>query len=96
MACQQLKGKPNMKIRVESEDEGLTALMGKKISLLCANYFYTGILAGVYETQVKLTVPSIGYETGAWDAAHYSDVQSLPTSALYIRLSAVEAYGELK
>lgn len=32
---------------VEVSGEGLEALMGKKVTLFCANYFYSGKLVGV-------------------------------------------------
>ena len=81
---------------IDDKTEGMPALLGKKVTLLCMNYFYTGILEGVNKTQVKLAEPSIVYETGAWDKKDYADAQKLPCKAIYVRIAAIEAYGELK
>src|SRR5580700_1618212 len=48
--------------------EGLESLLGQKVLLLCANYFYTGRLVGVNRTCVLLDEAAIVYETGRWDA----------------------------
>ena len=79
----------------EKEGLGLSQLLGQRITLLCTNYFYTGVLAGVHETEVLLQQPAIVYETGAWTDKAWKDVQALPQD-LYVRLSAVEAYGVMK
>jgi hypothetical protein len=81
---------------VEVEGEGLEALLGKKVTLLCANYFYFGALTGVNETCVQLTNPSIIYETGEWSSKSYKDKQSLPCKELYVQCSAIESFGEMK
>jgi hypothetical protein len=86
----------HMKVMVEKDDEGLLGLVGKQVTLLCTNYFYTGKLVGVNDTQVKLEDPAIVYETGAWDKAGWADAQKLPAKELYVRLASVEAYGVLK
>jgi hypothetical protein len=79
----------------EVENEGLFGLMGKKVTLFCMNYIYTGVLVGVNDSFVKLTEPSIVYETGALDTKTWKDAQKLPND-FYVQLSAVEAFGELK
>jgi hypothetical protein len=81
---------------VEVEGEGLVKLLGQKVLLLCANYFYAGTLAGVNKEDLLLTNPQIVYETGEWAAKGYKDAQSLHIPELYVRLSAIEAYGEGK
>ena len=80
----------------EVEGEGLVALLGKKVTLLCMNYFYTGILEGVNTTCVQLKDPSIVYETGSWNTPEYKDVQSLNVESIYVQTAAIEAFGELK
>ena len=63
---------------IESEElSGLEALLGENVLLLCANYFYSGKLAGVNKSCVELENPCIVYETGAWDNKAYTDVQKL-------------------
>ena len=48
-----------MKILIEqSNKEGLEALLGKRVLLMCANYFYSGVLIGVNKACVKLRRPT--------------------------------------
>jgi len=69
----------NMKKVIETvEGEGLEKYLGEKILLLCANYFYTGILKGVNESCVLLEDAYLVYETGEWSASSYKDAQKLP------------------
>jgi hypothetical protein len=71
--------------------EGLESLLGQKVLLLCANYFYTGRLVGVNRTCVLLDEAAIVYETGRWDAPEFVDSQSVGRP-LYVRTSAIEAF----
>jgi hypothetical protein len=80
----------------ETEDDGFSPLMGEVVTLLCANYFYTGKLVGVNAECVELEDPAIVYETGDWKAAGYADVQALGCKTLRVRTAAIEAYGKLK
>ena len=80
----------------ETDDDGFSPLMGEKVTLLCANYFYTGKLVGVNADFVELEDPAIVYETGDWKAAAYADVQELGCKTLRVRVPAIEAYGIIK
>ncbi len=82
-----------MKVLVTEEKEGLISLIGQRVTLMCANYFYTGKLIGVNKTCVKLEDPAIVYETGEWTLPKYKDEQSLNTKFWYVRLSAIESFG---
>lgn len=85
-----------MKVLIKEEtQEGLSALMGKRVTLFCMNYIYTGLLVGVNDTCVKLENAAIVYETGSLTEPKWKDVQPLPHD-WYIQLSAVESYGILK
>ena len=84
-----------MKKIVEVSDEGLEGLMGENVTLFCMNYFYTGKLVGVNESCVKLSEPSIVYDTGEWSSKDWNDVQKLPGS-LYVQISSIEAFGVMK
>lgn len=85
-----------MKVIVkESESEGLLALMGKRVTLFCLNYIYTGDLVGVNETCVKLSNAAIVYETGELGTKAWKDVQALPQD-WYVQLACVESFGLLK
>ena len=79
----------------ETENEGLMGLMGRRITCYCARYIYTGDLAGVNDTCVKLANPAIVYETGSYDNTEWSDAQKLPND-FYIKLDAIESFGVLK
>lgn len=84
------------KIVREVENEGLMKLMGQKVLLMCANYFYTGVLIGVNRKFVLLEDPAIVYDTGAWSNKTYADEQKLGTKEHYVMLSAIESFGLAK
>ena len=70
----------------------LKELVGQKVLLLCANYFYTGKLAGYGDDWVLLEDPAIVYETGPWTAPAYTDVQPLGCKECYVQRSFIEAF----
>ena len=78
------------------ESEGLESLLGERVTLLCANYFYTGKLIGVNDTCVKLQDAYLVYDTGAWDNTEWEDAQKLPNDYLYVAIPAIEAFGVMK
>lgn len=77
----------------EVKEEGLEALLGEKVILLCANYFYLGKLVGINNTCVKLEDPSLIYETGSWANKMYSNVEKMNMLFLYVQLSHIESFG---
>lgn len=77
----------------EIEGEGLESLLGQNVWLWCVNYIYAGKLTGVNDVQVRLDDAKVVYETGELTASEYQDAQPVPTGTLYVRLTAVEAYG---
>jgi hypothetical protein len=79
-------------IVVETED-GIESFLGKRILLMCGNYFYAGDLVGVNDTCVKLDNAKIVYETGSWGSNQYKDAQALP-SPWYVSLQFVESFGQ--
>lgn len=79
----------------EVEGEGLVSLMGRRVTLFCANYIYAGDLVGVNDSCVLLEKPAIVYETGGFDTKTWKDAQSLPNS-LYVQIAAIESFGEVK
>lgn len=83
------------KIVEEVEGEGLIKLIGERVTLFCANYIYTGKLAGVNETCVLLHDAAIVYETGPLDSGAWKDAQKLPSS-WYVQTTAIESFGILK
>ena len=85
-----------MKVLVnEVENEGLFALMGKRVTLFCGVYIYTGKLVGVNDTCVKLQDAGIVYETGSFSDKMWKDCQSLPND-WYVTTQSIESFGELK
>lgn len=75
------------------ENEGLLALLGKKVLVFCVNYIYTGTLTGVNDTCIKLDKAHLVYETGAFSTRGCQDAQRLPAEEWYIQRSAIEAFG---
>ena len=80
---------------IEVESEGLVALLGKIVTLFCANYIYTGKLEGVNASCVKLSSPKVVYETGAFTDKEWIDAQPLPND-LYVQIGMVESFTILK
>jgi hypothetical protein len=80
----------------EVEGEGLNALLGEKVVLLCNNYFYAGTLTGVNDTCVQLTEPQIVYETGEWTAKKWANAVDFPADVLYVQTAMIEAFGKGK
>lgn len=83
------------KIITEVENEGLVKLLGERITVFCANYIYTGVLAGVNESCVLLEDAAIVYETGPLTDKTWKDVQKLPR-AWYVQCAFIESFGILK
>ena len=81
---------------IEVEEEGLIKLLGKIITVMCGNYFYTGELLGVNDTCILLGKPKIIYETGPWSDKNWKDAQVLPCDEHYIMMGAIESFGILK
>jgi len=80
----------------EVENEGLVKLIGKKVTLFCLNYIYTGELIGVNDTCVLLSKPEIVYETGSFGDNKYKDSQSLCVEEFYVMKGCIESFGVLK
>ena len=79
----------------EVPNEGLIGLMGKRVTLFCMNYTYTGDLVGVNDTFVKLSKGGIVFETGPFHEKAWKDYQSLPND-VYIQTRAIESFMILK
>ncbi len=80
----------------EVDNEGLDALLGKRVLLMCAGYFYEGKLIGVNETFVKLDDAAIVYSTGEWSSKAYADIQKLHSPNWYVQRGLIESFGESK
>ena len=82
-------------IVTEVENEGLDSLMGKRVTLFCGIYIYTGKLVGVSTQCVKLEDAGIVYETGAFTDERWRDCQSLAND-WYVAIQSIESFGELQ
>ena len=84
-------------------DEGLDALLGEHVTLLCTNYFYTGKLIGVNKNGVLLENASVVGDTGSFSnpiletvqSVMWKNVYSLGTNFWYVQKSAIESFGVL-
>lgn len=81
---------------VDVSGEGLESLLGKKVTLFCMNYIYTGKLIGVNVTCVKLESPAIVYSTGDFKDKTFADEQPLHVKIFYVQTNSIESFGELK
>lgn len=84
------------KLVMEVENEGLIKLMGERVILFCANYFYTGKLIGVNQDCILLEDPAIVYETGPFTDKSYKDEQKMNCPEWYVMTSAIESFGKAK
>lgn len=82
-----------MKQYIEVSGEGLEGLMGKRVLIMTAGYFYEGKLVGVNDNFIKLEDPGIVYETGAFSNPNYKDLQKLHTKEWYVQMGLIESYG---
>lgn len=80
----------------EVEGEGYEGLMGERVLIMCAGYFYEGKLIGVNDYFVKLEDPGIVYATGAWSDKSYADIQKMHTKEWYVTRGLVEGFGKSK
>lgn len=79
----------------EVEGEGLTLLLGERVTLFCLTYIYTGKLLGVNETCVLLEDVAVVYETGEFTCKTWKDAQPLPGN-WYVPVGSIESFGVLK
>jgi hypothetical protein len=83
-----------MKKLVEQVDnEGLESLLGQRVLLMCAGYFYEGKLIGVAPDFVKLDDAAIVYSTGTWSDKAYADIQKLHQKEWYVCRNLIESFG---
>lgn len=81
---------------VEVSGEGLESLLGKTVTVFCANYIYQGKLVGVNVTCIKLESAYIVYETGPLTGNHAKDAQPFGAKYHYIQMTSIESFGSVK
>ena len=79
----------------EVDGEGLVSFLGERVTLYCAIYIYSGKLAGVNDTCVKLTDAEIVYNTGSFTDKKWETAEKLPHD-WYIQTAMIESFGILK
>lgn len=72
---------------------GMESLRGARVLLMCANYFYEGILVGLSCDEVILSDAGIVYETGPWSVASWKDRQTLP-GPVGVKHHAIESFQQ--
>ena len=80
----------------EVENEGLKAFLGRRVTLFCSSYFYTGLLIGVNDTCVKLDNAKVVFDTGAFHTKDWSTAEAIPGKVWYVTIQSIESFGELK
>ena len=66
-------------------------MMGERVFLMCAAYFYSGVLVGVNEQFVKLDDCHIVYDTGTLSAKEWTTAERIG-DAHYVMVGAVESF----
>jgi hypothetical protein len=77
----------------ENNKEGFEALLGKRVLILSAGYFYEGKLIGVNETCVKLSDPSVVFNVGEWGDSDYEDIKKMKQDFWYVSIGLIESFG---
>ena len=83
----------NQRIIEGTENQGLESLLGERIQIMSAGYFYEGKLTGVNETCVELNDAHIIYETGSFQDKVYKDIQKLHTETWFVSIGLIESFG---
>lgn len=83
------------KMTTKATGAGLKNLLGKRVTLFCLNYIYTGKLMSVNRSCVLLHEAAIVYETGELTSETWKDVQRLPRP-WYVQIGCIESFGLLK
>lgn len=76
---------------VKVDGEGLVALLGERVLLMCANFYYEGVLEGVNDTCVLLSDVGIVYVTGPWNEEPWGNREQLPGEH-YIMIQSIESF----
>ena len=72
----------------------MQSLLGKKVLLMCANYFYTGKVVSANDSFIKLDNAAIVYETGPWNTTKFLDEQNIGDSH-YVMINAIESFRQV-
>ena len=80
-----------IQVITEVSGEGLEALLGEQVLLMCMNFSYAGKLIGVNEKFVKLEDAGIVYETGPFTDSKWKDFQKIG-QPVYVMIDKIESF----
>lgn len=81
------------KIIEETEGQGLESLLGDRVLIMTAGYFYEGKLMGVNDACIELKDTHIVYETGSFSDSKYKDRQKLHADKWFVSIGMIESFG---
>lgn len=73
----------------------LNDLLGKRVTLYCCRYIYTGVLAAVDDKSVKLTNGGVVYDTGSYSNKDWENYEEMPNDWC-VAIQSIESFGILK
>jgi hypothetical protein len=71
-------------------------MLGKRVTIICAKYIYTGRVTGVNTDTIEVSEAEITYETGPWTNKKYADSQTLPCENIDIWKGSIESAFVMK
>ena len=72
------------------------SLLGKRITVYCCRYIYTGKLLAIYDDAILLADGNgIVYETGSYENKEWESFQKMPNE-WFISKQSIESFGILK
>lgn len=77
----------------ETENQGLESLLGERVLIFTAGYFYEGKLIGTSDSCVEISDAHIVYETGKFSDIDYKDRQKLHTDKWFVGINLIESFG---
>ena len=96
MTVNKIKKSSSIKKNSKVSKGSLESLIGKRITVFCCRYIYTGKLKAIYKDAILLTDDNgIVYETGSFNNTEWKDFQKLPNE-FFISKQAIESFGILK
>lgn len=75
---------------IDDNEDGLTALLGERVTVRCSNYTYAGLLDGVNDICMRLDDASMVFETGDVSKPGYATAERIP-KPVYLMLGTVES-----
>lgn len=83
-------------VDVTKNEAGFESMLGEKIFLYCARYFYAGTLTGVNSDHIELSNAQIVFNAGEMTEKTYRVSERLPGDKWRVMIAAVESWGTAK